>query len=203
MPKPSVRRSYIDADKSLIRLQDYRSSLSELLPHYQHMVAELILLRSFSVVELTLRDVAFKLAVGSPYCDGTPSTPLKICTSLFNAQEEMRNHNRTKPITNLKWTRGKYIKNSVKFILPDQSPYVTSIEKYSTNIKEMAEVRNFIAHRTASSRENFRKIIRNIYGYQKKVSVGVFLTSQSQTIIPNLERYLIESRLILKEICKA
>jgi hypothetical protein len=79
--------------------------------------------------------------------------------------------------------------------------YYTSV--HGNSIDEMRKVRNFIAHRSTSSRSEYRDVIRLTYGANINISSGVFLISDRRSSIPNIDRYITTTKIVLNDMEKA
>lgn len=67
---------------------------------------------------------------------------------------------------------------------------------------EIFKVRNFAAHRNVSSRAEFRGVVRSVYGRNRIIQLGSFLLSPNYVALPNLRRYLVETKVIVNELTR-
>jgi hypothetical protein len=114
----------------------------------------------------------------------------------------MLSFGRSKAKSNLKWTRAKFIKESVSQTINSADNYVAVCDMFGSEIAEIFSVRNHAAHRSPSSRQEFNAVVQRVYGRSRNISLGTFLISPQIVVMPNLPRYIGEIRVIVKEIVK-
>lgn len=203
MPPPSLARSRSQAILDLKKLSEVLSETNTLPIRVQYLIAETVLLRATSVLETVLSECAFKLAAGAIYLDGSHPALLQRCSSMSNARQNMLSAGRSRPRQYLKWTRAKYIKESVRYVISPTDHYVTICERHGGVIAQIFKVRNFAAHRNTSSRQEYKEAVREVYGRYRPISLGQFLLSKHYVVRPNLQRYLIEARALVNELTKS
>jgi hypothetical protein len=200
MATPSLSISFNNANKVLTKLDTFRIDSQILEAKYQHFISEMIMLRLFSVFEDCVADIAYKLAAGAIYSNGN-IPHINIRANTVSASRGLfLSHGRARPIQYLKWTKAKYIKESVEHVIPHTEKYITYAQIHGATIDEMRKVRNTLAHNTTTARSDFKDIVRQIYGANINISVGAFLTSTRRTHISNLERYITSTRIILSDL---
>ena len=166
-------------------------------------MAEITLLRLFSLLENTLASVSSKLLCNAQYLDGTIPQRLVSATSSRSAQALMRSHGRRKPLGYLSWTQSKSIRQNLKNTLAPADPFFSTILTHAAWLTEIRYVRNQIAHSNAGTRENFRKVIRQHYGGLKRgVTPGVFLLTPALGPPGMLHRYLAQARVFIKDVVR-
>ena len=169
-------------------------------PQYQYLVSEVIMLRLFAILESTLADIAFKLACGTTYTNGTvPNTHVK-CKSINDAYLKMLSYNRSKPKQYLKWTKTTFIKDSIEKVIDINDPYYTQVQIHGSILDEMRIVRNHIAHRSKDTMRDYRILLRIKFGANIKLQIGAFLTSTKRHSRPLVEQYILTSKIILNDI---
>ncbi len=72
---------------------------------YQHFIAEMIMLRLFSIFEDSVAEIAYKLASGAMYSNGNYPTLTCQAGSMAGARGLFLNHGRARSVQNLKWTK--------------------------------------------------------------------------------------------------
>lgn len=204
MPRPSIISTYtkVLADLSIIE-RFYRQS--KLLPsaNMQGFVSEVLMLRAFSILEQAIIDVACRVACGVKYRNGTPAMPICRATSCIDAIQKFKNHNRAaKPLHNLNFSRVKQVGDAVKYVIDLNEPFRRNLNNYGVQIDEMRRVRNHIAHRNRSTRDEYKKVLVNRYGANIKLTPAAFLTSTKRQALAVIEEYLIIIKVIIDDITK-
>ncbi len=200
MPAPklqvTIRNSHLQIDK-LLR---YRSESEDLDARYQHFIAEMIMLRLFSIFEDSVAEIAYKLVSGAVYVNGGSPTLTTQAGSINSARGLFLNHGRATPVQNLKWTKSKYIRESVQHVISTSDPFIRSTQRNGNIIEEMRKVRNVLAHNTTSAKADFKTVVRVTYGANVNITPGAFLSSTRRTTKCNLDRYLSSTKAILTDI---
>lgn len=201
MPKVKISTTINEANSQLTILQKYYTDSLSLEPKFTYLIAEVILLHLFAIIERSLSMIAYKLASGAIYLSGKQPT-LKITSkSIKSARDNMINYNRRKGIY-LRWSKVKYIKESVEHVIDPSDPFIRTANIYAVEIDELRKVRNFIAHKNDKSRKDFKSVIRNRFGANLSLSVGAFLVSTKRVVNPIIHEYLKKSRIILSDFAK-
>ena len=199
MPRLSISSTYNKAINDITVLERYRRNALSLPPNYQHFIAEVIMLRLFSILENSIKNIALKLACKASYKNGVIPNPIVVCNSLADAENKFKNYNRRRPV-NLKWTKASYINNSIQHIIPGNENFPVRINNFSNQINEMRIVRNHIAHRTSSTRIGYKTVIFSTFGAYLKIQTGAFLTSTKRIRIAKIDEYIRVSKIILNDI---
>ena len=193
----------IRSSSSIIdRLNNHRNDCRLLESRYQYFISEMIMLRLFAVFEDTVAEIAYKIGAGAQYINGTIPNLLYRSNSMAGARTEMLRRGRSKPIQNLRWTKARYIRESVQHVIDVNEKYVQYAIIYGNEIDEMRKVRNFLAHRNTSTRREFRDVIRLIYGANLNISSGAFLVSDRRLSPTNLDRYIATTKIVLNDMVK-
>jgi len=201
MSNLGVNYRYIS--KELDKLADILVHISPLPPKYRKFIAEITLLRAFSVCEDTLLLVACKLVCGAPYCDGSKATLLSRARSADDAEDKMRNFGRGKARWNLCWTRATEIKENLRYLVDSKDHFMTVIDQNGTFVDEFRRVRNRIAHNNPNSRKAFSVVVRRYYGaHLNNISPGTLLLSDRRSPVL-IDQYLTKCRLLMKHLLKA
>lgn len=160
------------------------------------------MLRLFSILDVTISEVAFKLACGATYRNGSNPLILENCRSVLDAYTKMLSHNRRKPMRYLQWTKANFVRDSIEHILDIRDHFYVNIQNHSNLINEMRIVRNQIAHNAPSTKTEYITLLRTIYGGNPKLTMGAFLTSTNRHAICNIDRYLTSTSIILNDITR-
>jgi len=178
-------------------------SLSALEVAHRKLVAEIMMVRLFLALENTIAAVSAKMLTGAPYLDGTSPQRLVTVGTTGRAAEQMREFNRAQS-RRLRWTQSSDIRKNLEFTLAGADPYFATVARHGAILTEMRYVRNQIAHGNSSTRDNFRKVVRQHYGGLKKgVTAGLILLTDALGPPSLLERYIITSRVMIKELVRA
>jgi hypothetical protein len=201
MPKLLVDQR--DFTLSVDQLADLAANIQPLDAHYQKLVAEIILLRLFALMESSFESIATKVLCGATYLDSTVPMVLKSCSNRVDALDVMRRHGRKKPRSQLKWTMVTDIKENLRHVLDVADPLIKTFDIHALIIDEIRRVRNHVAHRNADTRRKYRSVVQQHYGsYVPSVTPGVLLLAKRFRPIL-LEQYLRKAKIVLKELLRA
>jgi hypothetical protein len=200
MPTPKLSITIRNANSTLDKLQCYKNESENLEAKYQYFISEMIMLRLFALFEEGVAEIAYKLASGAEYLNGTLPTLTVRANSVSGARSNFLTHGFTKPKQNLKWTKAKYINESVQNIIPASEKYIINVRIHGASIDEMRKVRNVLAHNTSSAKTDFKQVIHTTYGANIPMNVGAFLASTRRQTPCTLTRYIASVKIILKEI---
>ena len=168
----------------------------------RYALSKIVLIRAASIFEESLAAVAYKLACGAQFLDGTCDNVIAQSRSLAGARTNMRLEGgaRATPKDFLKWTRVAYISNAVRGVLDSASHYVATCQRFGPAIAEIFEVRNYAAHKNSSSRKNYVKWVKGQYGQEREIQLGYFLLTKNLVTTPNIVRYLTSIRVIVGDL---
>lgn len=199
MPKLDIDYNLFNIETS--KLDGLASGIGVLSLFHQKLVAEIILLRLFYLLENAIVSICIKIACGANYLDGSAPILLEKAPSFQSAISLFRTHGRSKK-RNLIWTKGKEIKKNVKYIIDASDNLFDIINKYSSILSEIKYVRNRIAHNNKTSRNNYKSVVRRHYGaYLNHITPGNLLLTKRKT--PNLlNQYIITTRIFIKDLTK-
>ena len=186
------------------RLTDVINNLTATDPRLQKLIAELVMVRLFSLVEEHLRSITLKVLCGARYVDATSPTLIVPCRNMRTALDNIIAHGRTRPLhaNNVKWTNVAAIKGNVGHLLIATEHMLTVLDQHSLVIDEMRNVRNHIAHGTEDTRRKFKRVVNRHYGATpNNVTPGVLLLSSRQTPIL-INQYIVSSRIIVRDMIK-
>lgn len=203
MPAPTLRVPYETFLERNLQHSRIASALPGLEPALQKALAELLLIRLFDDFQEALSGIAYRLACGTPYLDGTsPHLLTPAARSTRGARVLFETHERPRH-QNVKWSRTNFIKNTTKHVLDSGDSFIRACDAHSLKISEMQAVRNRIAHRNASTRDAFDVVLRRYYGGAPTgVSPGLLLLTSRATPTP-IHAYLIVTRVIAKDCARA
>jgi len=200
MPAPklyiTLRNSHLSVDK----LKRFRIESEKLEAKYQHFIAEMIMLRLFSIFEDSVAEIAYKLASGATYINGRQPNLMSQAGSMAGARGLFLSSGRARPVHNLKWTKARYIRESVQHVISNTDPYINSAQRNGNIIEEMRKVRTVLAHNTSSARSGFKSVVRLAYGANISITPGAFLSTTRRAPICNLDRYLASTAIIIEDM---
>lgn len=115
----------------------------------------------------------------------------------------MQTHGRSRQWT-LSWSKSSDIRENLKYTLDAHDPFLSTVVRHAWLLTEMRYVRNHAAHHNAGTRTNFRKVIKKYYGgFRKGVTPGLLLLTLAHGTPCLLEKYIISSRVLVKELVRA
>ena len=201
MPRLDLEyKSYLRETDKLLELY---ANISPLLLTYQKVVAEIIILRLFDLLQNVIKSTTVKIICRARYIDGSNPLLLEPARSSQEALSKMKSHNRRKPRTDLRWSKVKDIKENVRHLINISDHFVTVLDIHASFIEEVRRVRTRIAHNNLASRKNYRLVVRIHYGaFVNSITPGILLLSprRKPTLI---EQYLRKARILVKEMVKA
>ena len=202
MPASRVYVTVRDTTTDIERLETFRTNSQSLTPLHQYLIAELIMLRLFSIVESAIEDIACKLVAGAPYVNGTRPARLFPAKSMDGARTAMLRHGRPKTKNYLRWTSVKDIRDSTSQVLNSTDPFLTYAQAHGNMLSEMRKVRNFLAHRSPQARQGYREVVRVVYGANSKVRVEAFLTSRQTRPVAKVDEYLTTAKTMISNLAR-
>lgn len=200
MPAPKLQTTIRNSRQRINKLIGYWSLSGCLEAKYQHFIAEMIMLRLFSIFEDSVAEIACKLASGAVYVNGCSPVLAAQSRSIAGARALFLSHGRADPVQNLKWTKSRYIRESVQHVISTADPFISSAQRNGNVINEMRKVRNALAHNTTSAKTDFRDVVRLTYGANVNITPGAFLSSTRRTPVCNLDRYLLSTKALLVDM---
>ena len=200
MPVPKLNITLRNSHLAVDKLKSFRVESENLEAKYQHFIAEMIMLRLFSIFEDSVSEIAYKLASGAIYVNGSQPNLNSQAGSMAGARGLFLSHGRPRPVQNLKWTKARYIRESVQHVISNTDPFVNSAQRNGNIIEEMRKVRTMLAHNTSSARSGFKTVIRLTYGANVSITPGAFLSTTRRAPICNLDRYLASTKIVLEDM---
>ncbi len=202
MPTPRVDVTVRKTTTDIEHLKTFRTNSQCLAPVYQYLIAELIMLRLFSIIESAIEDVACKLIAGASYVNGTQPTRLFTARSVEGARSAMLRHGRQKTKNYLRWTSVKDIRDSTSQVLNPTDPFIMYARVHGNILSEMRKVRNFLAHRNSRTRQSYREVVRVVYGANSRVGIEAFLTSRRGRAVAKVDEYLTTARIMISDLAR-
>lgn len=202
MPVARLAITLRNTDSAISRLQAHVADAHELAPRFQNFIAEMVMLRLFSIFESSVAELAYKLAAGASYTNGTLPALSVRANSMNGSRGLFLSHGRTKSRQNLQWTKASYIRESVRYVMPDTEMFVFNVRAHGAVIEEMRRVRNVLGHQTPSARQLYKRVLRQEYGANVQVAPGAFLLSTNRNPTSKLNSYLASTRLILADAAR-
>lgn len=197
----SLSRSEHALAKELLRLNQILLDMPKTVAS-RYALTEIVLIRATAVFESVIADLAYKIACGACLDSGVADLILAPKSSLVAARNAMLSQGGLlpRPRSNLSWTRANHIVESVKGVLDTNGHFVTICRQHGPIIAEMFDVRNHAAHRNQSSRRKYMIHVRVLYGHERKIEVGRFLSSTNLLTTPKIIQYFASMRAIVREI---
>lgn len=168
----------------------------------RYALAEIVLIRASAVFEAALANLAYKIACGASFENGKVDTVIIPCRSMAFARQQMlcAGGGLAKPRPWLKWTKAKFISESVQGVISPTSHFVTSCQNFGSQISDMFAVRHHVAHKNQSSRTSYMAVVKRQYGQERRIQVGYFLLTKNLSSVSNIERYLKNMSVIIDHI---
>ena len=201
MAVPRVDVTVRNTTLGLERLERFRADSQSLAPEHQHLIAELIMHRLFTIVDSAIEDLACKLVAGGSYLNGTQPARLFTAKSMDGAKSAMLTHGRRRARKYLQWTSAGAIRDSTRQVLDGREPFIVYAQAHGYLLNEMRKVRNFLAHKSPEARQNYRDVVRAVYGANSRVSIQVFLTSRRRPV-PKVDEYLATSKILISDLAR-
>lgn len=202
MGRPSIGSIHAQAISRLSVVDRYLTKAQTLPPDLYGFVAEIMMLRIFSILEYAIRETATRLACGVPYRDGViPTHIIHRCSSLTDAINKFKSHSRgNKTKSYLEFTNVRNTNDSIKYIIDSSESFRIKLGRYGSQFEEMRKIRNHIAHRTSDTGKKFKDVIRQRYGAYIKIKPSVFLVSTKRQSRPIINEYLLTVKIIINDI---
>ena len=124
------------------RLQSLIPSLGPIPPAHRKLIAEIVMVRLFLLVENTVASIGTKILCGAPYLDGTQPRRLIKARSMSAATAAMKTLGRAKPKAYLFWTRSRGIRDNLTNTLEVDDPFFSSTTNHASLLTDMRYVRN-------------------------------------------------------------
>lgn len=203
MPRPSLGVPYREFIERNQKNSAIAGAIVGLEPALQKALAELILIRLWDDFQEAISGIAYRLACGTPYGDGTVPTLLTApARSTAGARILFETYGRTGQKQG-KWTNVGLIKKTTRFVIDQNDPFIRACDSHSLIISEMQIVRNRIAHRNARTRREFNTVLTRYFGGTPPgVTPGALLLTQ-RAKPPRLQAYLTATRIIVRDCARA
>lgn len=194
--EPQKQRIVAETNKAF-RLASTLSTIEGLSRQY---VAELLVVRLFSLFEEITEEAACKIVCGANYCDGT--TPAlqraRPTRGLESARKAMSEYGRGADTRNiLRWNKAGEIKENLACLVPATEHFISTMNGHGNFISELRKVRNHIAHRNRGTAKKFQHVVRHRYGANvNSMTPGkMLLSSRFRPIL--IEQYTRSVRIVL------
>lgn len=202
MPAPRIQTAYDKAIRDIGIVENYRTKSLTLQPQFQGFVAEVLMLRLFSILEKAVLDISCRVACGAQYTNGNVPTPIVMASSLNDAINKFKNYNRTGSLNHLHFSNVSNTNDAIKNVIPATEPFRQNLSHYGIEFEEMRNVRNQIAHRTSSTYTKYKTVILRRYGSALKLKTSVFLISTTREHRPVIDQYVTTVKLMLTDMAK-
>ena len=200
MANPRLSVTVREASHGIARLERFRLTSQHLSPTHQYLIAELIMLRVFAILEAAIENLACKLVAGATYTNGSSPVRLVVARSVRGARYTMEDPTGIGQTISLRWTSSRDIRRSTSAALSPADPFLNNVGKHANILTEMRKVRNFIAHRSASSRRGYKEVTRSVYGANSRIRVEAFLTSRRKRPVAKIDEYLTSTRVMINDL---
>ena len=170
----------------------------------QRLVGELAILYLAISMEQSIEEICLRVCCGASYLDGSVPFLNKRCKSIENAADQLRVFGRQKKyrIQYLKWLNAVDISGNVKHVIQVSDPIFKALAIHSETLDVVRIVRNHVAHRSKSTRDQYRKEVQKIYGpISKALEPGIFLMSP-RLKPPLINSLIIRARVLIKDITR-
>ena len=202
MTAPRVEVTVRNTTAEIERLETFRISSQSLAPVHQYLIAELIMLRLFALIEMAIEDIACKLVAGAPYSSGLTPARLFQAKSMDGARGAMLRYGRKRTKTHLRWTSVKDMRDSTVYVLKPTDPFIMYARVHGHILSEMRKVRNYLAHRGPTARKGYREVVRVVYGANSRMRIQAFLTSRRKHPMPKVDEYLATAKIVVVDLAK-
>ena len=204
MPTASIAVDWRTFQQQSDALRDLALSVSSLEPHHRKLVAEMIMVRLFLLGENSISSIFEKLLSGAEYLDGTSPKRFTIATSRSNAATFMKTRGRRVPKRYLSWVQSREIRDNLRFTFHPNDPAFAVLVQNGAVLTEMRYVRNHIVHKSNSTHNHFRKVVRSYYGGLKRgMTPSILLLTEALGKPPLVERYISRYRILMKDLVRA
>ena len=196
------QRDFLAQAESLSNLLD---KISDLDFENQRIVAELVMVRLFSLLEMHFESITLKVLCNVQYIDSTYPNLIVRSTNAKNAVSNILSYGRTKTwrTVNIKWNQHQCIQENVRYLLNPTDNLLSTFGNHGSVIDEMRRVRNHIAHNTQDTRRKYKSAVVSHYGaYINTITPGKLLLSTRQNPCL-LKQYIVTAKIIIKELIKA
>lgn len=201
MGRPSINSIYTQSVSRLKVVEKYIIKAKLLPPDLYGFVAEIMLLRIFSIIEFAVRETAARIACEVPYRDGVAPTNIILkCSSIPDALNKFKTHNRKKPLKNLHFTNVSNTNDAIEFVIDTNESFRLKLNAYGVIFEELRKLRNHIAHRNSNTRKGFNNVITQKYGGYVKLKPSNFLISTKWQVVAPIEEYLKIAKIMVNEI---
>lgn len=204
MAGPRLEVDWKEFYSQSLSLDSLLNPMSTLPVHHRKLIAEIVLVRLFLLVENTVQSICAKILCGAGYLDSSQPQCLIRARSANHAYSLMRTHSRPKPKRELNWAQSSEIRDNLATTLSGSDPFFLTVMNHGTLLTDMRYVRNHIVHNNDGSRMNFRKLVRKHYGGLKRgITPGIILLTPKLAPSPLLQKFLIESRVLIRSLVKS
>lgn len=187
------------ASEQLRVLQNIVGGISSVPARYQPMVAELVVMRLFSIWEQSISEIAGKLACGATYTNGVnPALLTAPSRSLISARGLFESFGRARRASP-NWSKASFVSDTVRYVIDPADHFVSAVRNHGSTINDVRVIRNLATHRNASARIQFKQLVKSKLGGYLRLTPGQFLlTSRLSPAL--LDKYVGEIRVILLRV---
>jgi hypothetical protein len=194
---------YLACCNEITRLLTLQTNISSIAPTYRKIVAEIIIIRLFDILQDSISSIACKVICGANYQDGSTPILLGSARNMQAATFKMIHYGRRKPRPYLRWSKIQDIKENVRYLINPTDHFIRTLDNHGYLIEEMRRIRNRVAHNNTLTRNQYQEMVLRHYGaYLNAITPGTLLLSPRRKPMLVLQ-YLEKSRILFKELVKA
>lgn len=129
-------------------------------------IAELIVVRLFSLFEAIVEDCACRMICGVKYCDGSDGNLRRPrpTRGFDQARMAMQQYNRAHPRHVLRWNGAGEIAANLETLYGRNEHFVATLLGHGGFISELRKTRNHIAHGNEGTHQPFQEVVFRYYG---------------------------------------
>jgi hypothetical protein len=177
-------------------------SLHSLPAEHQKLVAEIVMIRLFMLLEIVVESICCKLCCGANYLDGSSPSLIVRQPNVVRALYSVENFGRPRP-RKARWNDGSEIRGNLIHLVHAGDHCMQVFRNYASQITEMRYVRNRVAHGSIKTRTDFRKVILKYYGGRcRGISVGTVLLSFRVSRPSLIEVYIRWCRVLIGDLVR-
>jgi hypothetical protein len=201
---PKIQRTLSEALAQLSRTEELMGEAWLLPPNFQKIAAEILLLRTATILENFLADYFRKLVCGASYIDGTQPQNFVTASSMADSEHLMLSHGRQRTSGRfMKWLLIQNIVSNVGYVIDPSDHCVVTLSRFSNEINTIRLIRNHIGHNNSGTKREYLTVVRGVYGTAARtIPCGVLLMSRSMVPGTLLKQYIVSVRVIARTLAK-
>lgn len=172
--EPMLKKLKYEINKSIDLLNKLRIYAGQRrIPQvWVESVAELVFLRFFAVWENFLEETFIRYMCGGHAPSGYAPRLRTRCLTLANARDVLFRGRRY-----VQWGQVEGVYERARIYFENSEPYTSVLGTVDSHLKQMAKIRNRIAHISQASIKSYKGVVRDFYGYNpRRMTPGKLLT---------------------------